>query len=104
VEWHMREAWRPLLFADEDQAAKKVRDAVAPARRSAKAERKVTSHTLLDGSPVHSFRTLLDVLATVVRNTCRTQGSDGDAPTFTVVTTPNATQRQAISLLEAIAP
>ena len=104
VEWHMREAWRPLLFADEDQAAKKVRDAVAPARRSARAERKVTSHTLPDGSPVHSFRTLLDVLATVVRNTCRTQGSDGDAPTFTVITTPNATQRQAISLLEAIAP
>ena len=24
VEWHMREAWRPLLFADEDQAAKKL--------------------------------------------------------------------------------
>lgn len=22
VEWHMREAWRPLLFADEDQARK----------------------------------------------------------------------------------
>jgi hypothetical protein len=21
VEWHMREAWRALLFADEDQAA-----------------------------------------------------------------------------------
>ena len=27
VEWHMREAWRELLFADEDQAAKATRDA-----------------------------------------------------------------------------
>ena len=34
VEWHMREAWRELMFADEDQAAKATRDPVAPARRS----------------------------------------------------------------------
>ena len=46
----------------------------------------------------------MDVLATIVRNTCRTQGSDDDSPTFAVVTTPNAKQRRAISLLEAIAP
>ena len=26
VEWHLREAWRPLLFADEDQAAKLTRE------------------------------------------------------------------------------
>jgi transposase len=35
VEWHMREAWRELMFADTDQAAKATRDPVAPARRSA---------------------------------------------------------------------
>jgi len=103
VEWHMREAWRPLLFADEDQAAKKTRDPVAPARRSSKAERKAASHRLPDGSSVHSFATLLSVLATVMRNTCRAQGSAEDAPTFKVVTTPNNIQRRAISLLESIA-
>ena len=37
VEWHMREAWRELMFADTDQAAKATRDPVAPARRSASA-------------------------------------------------------------------
>jgi hypothetical protein len=100
----MREAWRPLLFADEDQAAKKTRDPVAPARRSYKAVRKAASHSLPDGSTVHSFATLLSVLATVMRNTCRSQGSDHDAPTFTVVTTPNDIQRRAVSLLESIAP
>ena len=36
VEWRMREAWRPLLFANEGQAAKCARDPVAPAERSAK--------------------------------------------------------------------
>ncbi len=104
VEWHMREVWRPLLFADEEQAAKKTRDPVAPAKRSDEAALKAASHALPDGSPAHSFRSLLDVLATIVRNTCRAQGSDDDSPTFAVVTTPNATQRRAISLLEAIAP
>jgi transposase len=34
VEWHLREAWRPLLFADEDQQANATRDPVAPAKRS----------------------------------------------------------------------
>src|SRR5262245_31671527 len=29
VEWHMREAWRQLTFADEDQDAKLTRDPVA---------------------------------------------------------------------------
>jgi hypothetical protein len=29
VEWHMREAWCELMFADVDQAAKATRDPVA---------------------------------------------------------------------------
>src|SRR5271169_1232345 len=59
VEWHMREAWRELMFADPDQQAKATRDPVAPAKRSAAALAKVASHALDDGSPVHSFATLL---------------------------------------------
>jgi transposase len=47
VEWHMREAWRELMFADEDQAAKVlIRDPVAPAQRSDEAMKKVQSRTL----------------------------------------------------------
>ena len=30
----MREAWRELMFADTDQAAKAMRDPVAPVQRS----------------------------------------------------------------------
>jgi hypothetical protein len=104
VEWHMREAWRSVLFADEDQDAKQHRDPVAPAQRSAEAKRKAKTHKLLDGTPAHSFRTLMQDLASIVRNTCRTPAADDDAPTFTIVTTPNQQQRRAFDLLESLAP
>ena len=102
VEWHMREAWRSLLFADEDQRAKARRDPVAPARRSAAAEEKAVTHRLADGTMVHSFRTLLQDLSTIVRNACRVRGHE-DAPTFTVTTTPSPEQRRAFALLKRIA-
>jgi transposase len=103
VEWHLREAWRELLFADEDQAAKLERDPVAPAQRSPAAERKVRSRILADGTPVHSLRTLLDELATQVRNTCRTVGA-AEAPTFELTTLASPTRRRALELVEAISP
>jgi len=102
VEWHMREAWRALLFADEDQAAKATRDPVAPATRSEQAEHKAHTHTLSDGTPVHSFRTLLDEFATIVRNTCRTTTDSAQTSTFTIVTQANALQQRAFKLLEMI--
>ena len=45
VEWHLRDAWRDLLFADPDQAAKGTRDPVAPAVRSKAAQAKASHHT-----------------------------------------------------------
>jgi transposase len=102
VEWHMLEAWRPLLFSDENQSAKAKRNPVAPARRSSNALAKVATHTLEDGTPAHSFRTLLQDLATIVRNTCRTPSDGEEAPVFTVLTTPSAKQQRALSLLENI--
>ena len=102
VEWHMREAWRELMFADENQQAKAVRDPVAPAKRSKAALAKVASHTLDDGTPAHSFSTLMAELATIVRNTCRTPNAAPDTPTFEVITTPNAKQQRALNLIEHI--
>ncbi|HEX6720078.1 MAG TPA: IS1634 family transposase [Burkholderiaceae bacterium] len=104
VEWHMREAWRELMFADIDQAAKATRDPVAPAQRSQLALDKVASRTVDDGTPVHSFATLMAELGNIVRNTCRTPGTGPDAPTFDIVTTPNATQRHALDLIKQIRP
>ncbi len=104
VEWHLREAWRELLFADPDQAAKANRDPVAPAQRSPVAKAKASRHTLADGTPVHSFATLLAELATIVRNTCRTPSAGPKAPTFALTTTPTAYQRHALALIQQIQP
>ena len=52
--------------------------------------------------PAHSFRTLLDELSTIVRNTCRTPVDSAQAPTFTIVTQPNLVQQRAFKLLETI--
>jgi transposase len=104
VEWHMREVWRELMFADTDQQAKATRDPVAPAQRSEAALIKVARHTLDDGSPAHSFATLLEDLATLVRNTCRTPNAGPDAPTFEILTTPTPKQQRALELLQQIRP
>jgi hypothetical protein len=103
VAWHMMDAWRTLLFCDEDLQAKQTRDPVAPATRSPAALDKVQAKVLDDGTPVHSFQTLLKDLSSIVSNTCRRPGaSTGGEPTFEVVTTPHATQQRAFDLLKAI--
>ena len=102
VEWHMREAWRELMFADTDSQAKTTRDPVAPAQRSKAALAKVARHTLDDGTTVHSFASLLEELATIVRNTCRTSNAAPDTSIFDLVTTPNAKQQRALELIRQI--
>ena len=102
VEWHLKEAWRELLFADEDQVARATRDPVAPAQRSEEAKAKVARRHHEDGTPIHSFPTLLTELATIVRNTCRTS-AEADAPTFSVTTQPNPLQARAMVLIDALA-
>jgi hypothetical protein len=102
VEWHMRQAWAPLLFADEDQEAKAERDPVAPARRSDAAEQKARTHRLEDGTEAHSFRTLLRCLGTIVRNTCRAPGNPESPSTFQITTTPDKKQRLALDLIEKV--
>jgi len=102
VKWHMMEAWRPLLFADEEQQAKQTRDPVAPAKRSAAAEEKAKSKQLPDGSPAHSFQTLLRNLASIVRSTCRSKDTDAGTPTFIIDTQQTPNQKKAFQLLKEI--
>ena len=102
VEWHMREVWRELMFTDEDQAAKLIRDPVAPAKRSDAAMKKVNSRILDDGTAVHSFKTLMQDLQTIVRNTCKTTNGAEAAPTFDLITTPTEYQKHALELIGLI--
>src|SRR5208282_1605873 len=68
VEWHLRQAWVPLLFEDEERREeRKRRDPVLPAEPSASAKTKKSSHQTKDGLPVQSFATLLADLASRAR-------------------------------------
>jgi transposase len=102
VEWHLREAWRPLLFCDEELEAKSLRDPVAPAQRSKSALRKVHTKTLDEGAQVQSFQTLIQSLSGIVLNLVQAPGLDDDASAFEIVTTPNPTQQRAFDLLKTI--
>jgi transposase len=104
VEWHLREAWRELMFADTQQQAKATRDPVAPAERSSSAQDKAATHLLVDGTPAHSFSTMMAELATLVRNTCHTPNATPDTPTFEVTTTAGTKQQRAMALVRAITP
>ncbi|MGH8934850.1 MAG: IS1634 family transposase [Acidimicrobiia bacterium] len=99
VEWHMRGALAPLLFADDDRAsAESARPSpVAPAQRSPRARRKAARKRTDQGAPVHSFGTLLRDLATVVVG--RIQPADPSIPAFDKITTPTPLQQRAFDLL-----
>jgi transposase len=100
LEWHMRRKLAPLLFDDTDKdAAEAARESVvAKAQRSPAAIRKQTTGVTPEGTPVHSFRTLLADLATLVRNTIVT----AVAPTLplNVFTRPTKVQQRAFELAE----
>ena len=97
VIWHMRHALAPLLFDDHDRdAARAARTSpVAPAKVSAAAKAKAASRHTANGRPVHSFRTLLQDLATLARNSVRL----GDAPLIAMITSPTAIQQAVFDIL-----
>ena len=102
VEWHIKEVWREITFADTELDLKLTRDPVAPAQRSESAKLKAKTKLLSDGTPAHSFSSLMTDLSTIVRNTCRTPGADTGAPNFEVLTTPTAAQTRALDLIRSI--
>lgn len=99
VQWHMRQRLKAMLFDDEDpEAAEAARASiVAPARVSDSAQSKARTKRTAEGDPVHSFRTLLNGLATVTRNTVAPR-LPGAEP-FEIITRPTALQHKAFELL-----
>ena len=94
VRWHMERAWAPLIFKDEDKPLAK--DVVAPAKRSAGALAKASRQRLPDQTPVHSFRSLLNDLATLTKNTVRVPSSTA---TFEKLANPTELQSRALQLI-----
>ena len=99
VEWHMRQRLKPLLFDDEEpQEAQAARaSVVARAEVSPCAQDKARSKRTASGESVHSFRTLLDDLATITKN--RVVAPLAGAEPFELITRPTAQQRKAFKLL-----
>jgi transposase len=99
LEWHMRQRLAPMLFDDTAKAEAEAqrRSVVAQARRSKAAIKKQTTGQTEDGLPVHSFRSLLDDLATLARNAIVT----AITPNYplTVLTRPTPIQQKAFDLL-----
>jgi hypothetical protein len=99
--WHLRQAWAPLTFTDEQRP--EALDPVAPARRSAAAERKAATKTTSDDLPAHSFSSLLDHLATLTRNEVRFLTVQ-DQPVVQQLALPTSSQRRAFELLDRPIP
>jgi transposase len=103
VEWHMRQAWAPLLFAEDDPhgAAQRRGSPVKPAIRSASGDQKALLKKTPEGETVHRFKGLLDHLATLTKNTIQPKG---DLPSFDRLAHPTDLQRKAFDLLEITIP
>ena len=100
VEWHLRQAWEPLLFEDGELAAdRRTRDPVAPAKPSASARRKKKTHATPGGLAVQSFRTLMAHLGTRCRNTCLVS-ADPNHTRFHQLTEADALQTEALRLIK----
>jgi Transposase DDE domain len=98
--WHLRQAWAPLTFTDENRPDHA--DPVAPAQRSHAADAKAATKTTTDELPARSFTALMDHLATLTRNHLRVAGHDQSG--FDLLAIPTPTQRRAFELLEAPIP
>ncbi len=101
VEWHMRKALAPLLFDDEKvtEQPEEQTSVVAPSKRSNKARAKAATKKTSEKLPVHSFRTLMADLATIVKNKFQSNGLEASL-TFEKITQSTPLQQKAIDLLE----
>ena len=92
--WHLRKAWAPLTFTDQNPPAPA--NPVAPARRSAAAQAKASRQHDAAGRPYRSFRGLIEHLATLARNQVRFTGT---AVTVPILTEPTSAQQEAFDLI-----
>src|SRR5690349_11123430 len=97
--WHLRSAWAPLTFTDENPPRQE--NPVAPARRSARAQAKASARRDPAGHPYRSFRGLLEHLATLTRNQVRFAGTQATVP---MLAEPTSTQREAFDLIRVPIP
>ncbi len=92
--WHLRRAWAPLTYTDQNPPEQD--SPVAPARRSDHAQAKASGQRDAAGRPYRSFRGLLKHLATLTRNEVRFTGTSVTIP---MLAEPTSAQREAFELI-----
>ena len=92
--WHLRRAWAPLTFTDENPPVPA--SPVAAARRSGAAQAKASYQYDQAGQPYYSFHGLLEHLATLTRNQVRFAGAQATVP---MLAEPTSAQREAFTLI-----
>ena len=97
--WHLRRAWAPLTFTDENPPVPA--SPVAAARRSRAAQAKASYQYDQAGQPYHSFHGLLEHLATLTRNQVRFAGAQATVP---MLAEPTSAQREAFHLIGVAVP
>ncbi len=95
VEWHMRDALKPLLFHDEDPP--EAASAVAPAGTSDGAALKAATKRTTSGLPVQGFQGLMAHLATL--SMMRMKPKSETSAEFDMTSTPTPLQAEAFRLL-----
>jgi Transposase DDE domain len=95
--WHLRQAFAPLTFTDEDIPAPA--DPVIPAQRSPRAAAKDAVKETPDGLPLYRYRDLLEHLATLDRQVINFAGQQIEK-----ITTRTPVQARAFDLLGSTVP
>jgi len=97
--WHLRQAWAPLTYTDEEPPVQA--SPVTPAKRSPSAEAKASRQHDENGRAYLSFTGLLAHLGTLARNELHFAGTPVPVP---VLTEPTPRQKEAFDLIGAAIP
>ena len=96
--WHLRKAWAPMTYTDEDPPART--NPVAPATRSPAADTKASTGHDTNGNPLRTFGGLLAHLGTLTRNQIHFT-TNTEIP---MLADPTDDQRRAFALIGAPIP
>jgi len=100
VEWHLRQALKPLLYEDEElHEQRRSRDPVQPAEASESAQAKKKIHQTAAGFVAHDYRSLLAHLGTRSRGTYQVAAAGSNA-TFQQLSELDPIQAEALRLLQ----
>ncbi len=101
VEYHLRRALAPMLFAEDDLEARRTQreHVVGPSKPSESAKKKATIKRTATGERVRNFEGLMEELSTVCRLMVKPKIGTRKAPEVVMIKKITPTQKEAFKLL-----